>query len=85
MNSEAEILHYIFVVLSRSNYKICRVNTPDGYCVILKVGEVKFLFTREDIEALVRIESGMDCCLYTDLPKSMQRVLEYDSEKEDGK
>lgn len=86
MTNNAEIIHYMFVVLSRFRYTLERVDTPEGYCVFLKVPEVRFLFTREDVAALVH-NGEKDWLVSADLIDNMRRVLEYGSEyiEEGGK
>lgn len=79
MKSNTEILHYIIVVLGHSEYTIRRVDMPVGYCIMLEVGGVKFLFTREDVKDLVFLEE-LNWALQSTLPYEMQRVLEYGTE-----
>ena len=79
MKSCAGVLHYIIVILGRSKYTIRRVDTPDSYCIILNVGEVEFLFTREDVKALLFLEEMIGSVQST-LPYKMQRVLECGTE-----
>lgn len=90
MTSNEELLHYIFVVLSRSKYTMQRVDTPDGNCIFLEVAEVRLFFTREDVEALV-LNGEKDWTFSAALLDNMRRVLEYGPEyiekggKNDGK
>lgn len=79
MTSVEELLHYIFVVLSRSKYTLERVDTPDGNCIFLKVSEVRLLFTREDVAALV-LNGEKDWTVSAALLDNMRRVLEYGPE-----
>lgn len=82
MKSSAEILHYMFWVLSRSKYTLRRVYMPEGYSVLLKVGEVGFLYTREDIRCLERMERDKDwpCSILRNLLYKMKLVLAFGTE-----
>ena len=80
------LLYYILYRIDE-RCEIKRVDTPDGYCCLVKVDSFQFLFTAADIQTIKELMKSSDWVRELELPARLEECLKTGKEikKEEGR
>lgn len=82
------LLHYMLERLEvMGDWSLRRVNTPDGYACLMKVGEVEFLWCKEDVASMYFAEDedwGSKLTLHEKVRDCIINGVTYEKGKEKG-